>query len=88
MNLLTLFKRKYKTNYEYWVNLCEIKINPQFTKSPPRSTKMAQKYNWYCKYGEFQSPIVLDHNFVLIDGYTSYLIAKEFDLEKVPVYFE
>ena len=37
--------------------------------------------------GEFESPILLNRNFELIDGYTSYIIAKTENLHKVPVYF-
>lgn len=87
MSLWTLFKPKYKTHYEYWVNLRDIEITPQFRETPPRFVKMAQKYDWYCKHGEFQSPIRLTRDFVLVDGYISYLLAKKFDMDKVPVYF-
>lgn len=79
---------EYENNYEYWVYLREIKITPQFEETPPRYTKFAQKYDWYCKHGEFQSPIILTHDFTLINGYTSYLIAKKIGIEKVPVYFQ
>ena len=78
----------YESGNEYWVNLNDIKITPQFKETPPRFIKMVQKYDWYCKHGEFQSPIKLTRDFVLVDGYTSYLLAKKFDLDKVPVYFE
>lgn len=77
-----------KRNYEYWINLSEIIITKEFAEHKPRKIKMSKKYNWYLKHGKFQSPIMLNHDFVLIDGYTSYLIAKEFDIGKVPVYFE
>lgn len=79
--------RKYETGYEYWVYLRNIEIIPQFQETQPTFVKMAQKYDWYCKHGEFQSPIRLTRNFVFVDGYTSYLLAKKFNLDKVPVYF-
>lgn len=77
----------YELGYEYWVNLNEIEVTSQFEETPPRFIKMTQKYDWYCKHGEFQSPIRLTRDFVLVDGYTSYLLAKKFDMDKVPVYF-
>lgn len=88
--IIRFFKKlfgKYETEYEYWVYLKDIEITSQFQETQPRFVKMAQKYDWYCKHGEFQSPIRLTKNFVLVDGYTSYLLAKKFNLDKVPVYF-
>lgn len=77
-----------KSCCEYWINLSDIIISKVFMVHKPRRIKFLQKLDWYLKRGKFQSPILLDHNFVLKDGYTSYLIAKKFDLGKVPVYFE
>ena len=84
--MIKILKRK--SGCEYWVNLSDITIREDFVIHKPRRVKFLQKLDWYLKRGEFQSPILLDHNFVLKDGYTSYLIAKKFDLGKVPVYFE
>ena len=78
---------KYESGYEYWVYLKDIKINPDFEKTPPRKNKFSQKMDYYLKHGEFQSPIILNRDFVLVDGYTSYLIAEKCHIDKVPVYF-
>lgn len=78
---------KYETNYEYWVYFRDIKITPQFAATRPRYQKMSKKWDYYRNTGEFESPIILTRDFVLVDGYTSYLIAKEQELDKVPVYF-
>ena len=48
---------------------------------------MGQKWSYYRNTGEFESPIILNRDFVLIDGYTSYIIAKKLEIDKVPVYF-
>lgn len=73
---------------EYWVNIDEIKITQQFSMTPPRYKKMKRKWNYYKKTGEFQSQIILNQDFKLIDGYTSYCIAKKQGLNKVPVIFK
>lgn len=78
---------KYDTGYEYWVNLKDIQITPEFRSTYPRHKKMIQKWNYYRETGEFESPIVLMRNFTLVNGYTSYLIAEKQGLDKVPVYF-
>ena len=41
---------------------------------------------WY-RTGEFESRIILDMNFNLIDGYSSVRIAEIKGIDKVPVYF-
>ena len=38
---------------------------------------MQKKYNYYRKNHKLESQIIIDPNYNLIDGYTSYLIAKE-----------
>lgn len=90
-NILIFIKKifgKYENGYEYYVYLKDIEITPQFSATPPRPSKFAQKYDWYIKTGNFQSPIILSKDFTLVNGYTSYLIAKKVGIEKVPVYFE
>lgn len=79
--------RHYDANYEYWVNLDDIQITPQFKASRPAFKKMIAKWDYYRKTGSFESPIRLMQNFTLVDGYTSYVIAKKQGLDKVPVYF-
>lgn len=80
-------KKFYNIDCEYWVNMKDIKIQEDFEKHKPRISKMKQKENWYINIGSFQSPIVLNRDFVLVNGYTSYLIAEKYNLGKVPVYF-
>ena len=78
----------YETGYEYWVDLKDIKTLPQFEETPPRFKKMGQKWSYYKNTGKFESPIILNRDFELIDGYTSYIIAKKSEMDKVPVYFK
>ena len=52
-----------------------IKIKKYFKK--PRKTKIKEKEEYFNKHGYFRSTIILNKNNVLIDGYTTYLLAKE-----------
>lgn len=77
----------YEPGCEYWVDLKDIDIPIDFLRHHPRREKMERKWKYYREAGEFESPIMLNKNFVLHNGYTSYLIAKTENLHKVPVYF-
>lgn len=63
----------------------EIKIFPCFRKNPPRPEKLRRKEEYFQKTGALESEIVLDGAGNLIDGYTSYLIAKNHGLDQVAV---
>lgn len=77
----------YETGYEYMVNIDAIKIKNSFKKHEPSFKKMATKYDFYKKHGFFSSKVVLQKDFTLIDGYTTYLLAKKENIKKIPVYF-
>ena len=62
------------------VRLSKIKISDEFTNTLPRTDKFTEKYDYYkkrtktnkkygCNYNVFQSPIIVDKHYVLIDGY-------------------
>lgn len=57
--------------------LSNIKIQNKFKACPPRWTKMLDKQVFYIENGKFEQPIVVDKDNVLIDGYTTYLLAKQ-----------
>ena len=48
---------------------------------------MNEKMAYFEKTGHFSSTIVIDRNFVLQDGFTSYRIAKLKGIKYVDVYF-
>ena len=77
----------YTPGCEYWVDLKDIDIPIAFLRHHPRHEKMEQKWAYYRQTGEFESHILLNRDFELIDGYTSYIIAKTENSHKVPVYF-
>ncbi|MBS6396491.1 MAG: hypothetical protein KH452_05010 [Clostridiales bacterium] len=62
-----------------------IKIYPCFAAHPPKAEKMEQKEWDYAQYGLENANIVLDSQNYLIDGYTYYLIARNYGLTSVPI---
>lgn len=82
-----LFKKKYRKGYEYCVNLSDIKIKENFKLHNPNSSKMYWKRKYFKENRKFESKILLNRDFELVDGYTSYLIAKEENMKYVDVYF-
>ena len=71
----------------YKVKVSDIIIPEEFKATKPRFEKMIQKRKFYRKNNRFESKIVLNKDFLLIDGYTSYIIAKENGMKYVEVYF-
>lgn len=53
-----------------------------------KKNKWIRKLNYWRDTGEFESPIIIDRDFNLIDGYSSVKIAYVNEIEKVPVYFK
>lgn len=58
-----------------------IKIPENFTK--PNKNKLKNRIEYYNKNKCFEVPIIIDPNNMLLDGYTSYLIAKKYNLKTV-----
>ena len=71
----------------YKVKVSDIIIPEEFKAMKPRFEKMIQKRKFYRKNNRFESKIVLNKDFLLIDGYTSYIIAKENGMKYVEAYF-
>mgnify|MGYP006922123926 CR=1 FL=1 len=63
----------------------DIKIYQCFAEHPPGSEKMERKEQYFRETGHLQSQIILDSRGNLIDGYTSYLLAKQYGIQSVPV---
>lgn len=62
-----------------------IRIYPCFKEHPPKAEKMGEKEQYFTETGLLQSEIILDSEGNLIDGYTSYLLAKAHGIQSVPV---
>lgn len=78
---------KYETGYEYWIYTKRIKVNPEWRKTRIGKAKFSRKIRYWYKIGKFESKIILDREFNLIDGYSSVRIAEIYGIDKVPVYF-
>ena len=74
MRIFKLFRKHYKTGYVYKVKLDDIIIQDGWDYI--RIWKMNDRMTYFEKTGRFYSPIVIDKDFVLHDGFTSYRIAQ------------
>lgn len=63
----------------------EVKIYPCFAVHELKPEKMQQKEQYFEETGLLQSQIILDSQGNLIDGYTSYLLAKAHGIQCVPI---
>lgn len=63
----------------------KIKIFPCFKAHSPLGEKLERKEAYYQRTGEFESQIVLDIAGNLIDGYTTYLLARKYGVEHIPI---
>lgn len=62
-----------------------IKIYPCFAAHEPDPEKMQRKEQYFEETGALQSQIILDSRGNLIDGYTSYLLARAHGIQCVPI---
>ena len=67
------------------IQLSKIKISNQMKNTIPRPYKMNRKYSYYRNTHKFATEIILDKHYVLLDGYTTYLLAKMFGYKKIKV---
>lgn len=65
------------------IKISDIKIQKKF--KAPNKDKLNRRYAYFNKYLNFEVPIVVDSQNNLIDGYTSYLIAKHYKFSYVEV---
>lgn len=77
-NLLKYINRKTKI-----IKVSDIKIPKDFRK--PNPGKMKNRIGYYNTYKQFAVPIIVDKDNNLIDGYTSYLIAKKYNFNNIQV---
>lgn len=88
VSLLKIFGKIFqpKSKNVYLVYLNEIKPNPRFSKIGEEKYK--RKWNYFRETGEFESQIVLRRSdWQIMDGFSSYVIAKKAEIDKVPVVF-
>ena len=78
---------KYELGYEYWVYTKDIKVPKNYKRTKIGTDKWNHKMGYWLRTGEFESDILIDKDFNLVDGYSSMKIAHLKNIEKVPVYF-
>ena len=83
------WKKRFRKKHvnEYYVPVKDIIIQQSFLQTWIRPEKWKRKKQYYLDHGTFESQVVLDKNFVLQDGYSTYKLAKEFKVKHVPVVF-
>lgn len=69
------------------INIKKIKVPIIFKMALPNRNKMSDKYFYYLSCGDLSkcSEIVLDEEYNLLDGYTSYIIACLEHIKRVKV---
>ncbi len=67
------------------MKLNKIKIQMEFVLHPPRPKKMIHKRIFYLVHRKFEQPIIVNKDNILIDGYTTYLLAKRYGRRYVVV---
>lgn len=70
-----------KTKIE--IPIDKIIIPDYFTK--PNKIKLKNKIEYFKENNKFETPITINSEYVLVDGYTSYLIAKKIKMKNVEV---
>lgn len=78
----------YKLSKEYWIDISKIHITDEFFAKKVGWKKMQRKRDYFRNAGKFESKVVLNKDFVLVDGYSTYCLVKEMELGKLAVWFE
>lgn len=65
------------------IKISDIKIQKKF--KAPNKEKLNRRYTYFDTNAKFEVPIVVDSKNNLIDGYTSYLIAKHYKFSHIEV---
>ena len=68
-----------------YIRTDRILITWDYLKCPPKANKLYERIEYYDRTKQFLVPIVLNKNNILIDGYTSYLVAKAYNKKYVKV---
>lgn len=66
------------------LRISEITIPKQFRAKPPSQNKMISYRNYYREHGEFKATVVVNGR-TLVNGYTTYLLCKEFGINEIEV---
>lgn len=78
---------KYEPGYEYWIYTKDIKVPKYYKLIKIGTKKWNHKMGYWLRTGKFESDILIDKNFNLVDSFSSMKIAHIKNIDKVPVYF-
>ena len=67
------------------VDIDRINIPYCVKKTLPKSDKIEKRYRCYKQIGDFDREIIVDEDYNLVDGYSTYLVYKMLDIQKVRV---
>lgn len=71
------------------MKLRKIKISDRFKMHPPKDEKLDSRREVFLNHStdflDLHYPIIVNKNNVLIDGYCTYLVLKEYGVKKFPV---
>lgn len=65
------------------VKIENIKILNKFQQ--PRTEKLNRRYEYYKRHKYFRSTIILDNKNNLLDGYTTYILAKKMGFDYITI---
>ena len=65
------------------VRIENIKINKKFQM--PRDEKLKARLEYFYKHNYFRSTIILNNKNYLVDGYTTYLLAKDLKFDYITI---
>lgn len=74
-----------KRNLRQYANINTIEIPDAWIPVKPKKQKIYSKIKFYNAHGFFKDEIVLDSKGMLMDGYATYIAAKQLNLIQVPI---
>lgn len=86
--MFNIFKKQVKSGDLVNLRLNNIVIPAEFEACKPRPEKFIDKYTFLRENGYMQSVMIVEYNngtYTLVDGYTSYLLAKMFGFDEISV---
>lgn len=85
MTLYVFYEVYAKDNPYEIVNLEDIEISKSFSKSGISKKKLERKDAFYIEFGYFQDRVILDEKNLLLDGYSTYLLAKQNGIKEIEI---
>ena len=68
-----------------YIDIDRINVPYCVKQTLPKSDKIEKRYRFYKQTGEFDRELIVDEEYNLVDGYSTYLVCKMLDIQKVRV---